>query len=584
MSWWARSASGGSCASPAKQRRKSMWGKVLGGIGLCSFLAVGCSESTGPLAPCTAGAPLVNLTAGEYRSADPRPRGDFVLRTVRGPGCVAFAANQSGSDIEYLLVPQAATGTPGGKSSFWLRGATLAASSAPAPAPIAPSVQLAPAARFHQFLRESEQQLYLSNPPTFHPFTAPRVALAPPAVGDIGTFSVCSNLNCTSKTTVTATAREVGVHIAIFVDDNAPPGGLSAADLTSLRYKFDTLLYVRDTLAFGRESDIDGNRVVIVLMTNAVNQLVTASECTSPTGGFVGGYFYGADLIFGQGNNGEIFYSIVADPLGTLSCAHSVAQVNSLVPVTFIHEFQHMISFGQHYLRRAGAPEVLWLNEGLSHFAEEMGGRRYLPDTATFCDFVNGDLHNAGQYFSAPQDHYLLATEGIGTLAERGAMWLFVRYLVDQYAADQSLTAGDVVTRQLEQTSLTGAANVGHVTGRPFAETVTHWALANYVSDTVLPGFTAPPELRYKLWSFRTDYPKLRLRCGSQIPASFPLVPPVGPGSVVNVSDTLRAGSGLYYLALQSAGAAGFTLLFSDGQGFALPDALVPRLNVIRIK
>ena len=559
-----------------------MWGKVLGGIGLCSLLAVGCSESTGPLAPCTAGAPLVNLTAGEYRSADPRPRGDFVLRTVRGPGCVAFAANQSGSDIEYLLVPQAATGTPGGKSSFLLRGATLAASSAPAPAPIAPSVQLAPAARFHQFLRESEQQLYLSNPPTIHPFTAPRAALAPPAVGDPGTFSVCSNLDCTSKTTVTATAKQVGMHIAIFVDNNAPPNGLSDADLLSLRLKFDTLLYVRDTLAFGGETDIDGNTVVIVLMTNAVNQLVSASDCTLT--GFVAGYFYGADLIFGQGNNGEIFYSIVADPLGTLSCAHSVAQVNSLVPVTFIHEFQHMISFGQHYLRRAGAPEVLWLNEGLSHFAEEMGGRRYLPDTATFCDFVNGDLHNAGQYFSAPQDHYLLATEGIGTLAERGAMWLFVRYLVDQYAADQSLTAGDVVTRQLDQTTLTGAANVEHVTGRPFAETVTHWALANYVSD--LPGFTPPPELQYKVRKFRTDYPTLSARCPvpNNIPASFPLVPPVGPGSVVNVSDTLRAGSGKYFRAQQSAGAIGFTLLFSDGQGFALPDALVPRLNVIRIK
>ncbi len=384
---------------------------------------------------------------------------------------------------------------------------------------------------------------------------------------------------------MTATAKQVGDHIAIFVDNNAPPGGLSDADLLSLRFKFDTLLYVRDTLAFGRETDIDGNSVVIVLMTNAVNQLVTASECTSPTGGFVAGYFYGADLIFGQGNNGEIFYSIVADPLGTLSCMHTVSQVNSLVPVTFIHEFQHMISFGQHYLRRAGAPEVLWLNEGLSHFAEEMGGRSYLPgDSSTFCNFVGGDLHNAWQYFNAPQDHFLLATEGIGTLAERGAMWLFVRYLVDQYAADQSLTAGDVVTRQLDQTSLTGAANVAHVTGRPFAETVAHWALANYVSDTVLPGFTPPPELQYKLWSFRTAYPKLRVRCGSQIPSSFPLVPPVGPGSAVNVSDTLRAGSGLYYLAQQSAGAAGFTLLFSDGQGFALPDALVPRLNVIRIK
>src|SRR2546429_1473223 len=307
-----------------------MVGNVTSRIGLCSLLVAGCSESTGPLAPCTAAAPLVNLTAGEYRSADPRPSGAFVLRTVRSPGCVAVAANPSGSDIEYLLVPQAATGTPGGESSFWLRGATLPASSAPAPAPMAPSAQLAPAARFHEFLRENEQQLYLSNPPTIHAFTAPRVALAPPSLGGMGTFSVCSNLDCTSKTTVTATAKAVGVHVAIFVDNNAPASGLSVADLISLRDKFDTLLYVRDTLAFGRETDIDGNTVVIVLMTNAVNQLVSASECSA---GFVAGYFYGADLIFGQGNNGEVFYSLVADPLGTLSCPHSVAQVNSLVPV-----------------------------------------------------------------------------------------------------------------------------------------------------------------------------------------------------------------------------------------------------------
>src|SRR2546428_5540852 len=560
-----------------------MVGRMLSRIGLCWLLAAGCSESSGPLAPCTAAAPLVDLTAGEYRSADPRPSGDFVLRAVRGAGCVAFAANPSGSDMEYLLVPQAATGTPGSKSSFWLRGATVAALAAPA-ARVAPSVQLAPAARFHEFLRESEQQLYLNNPPTIHPFTAPRFALAPPAVGDVGTFSVCSNLDCTSKTTVTATAKQVGVHIAIFEDNNKPSGGLSDADFLSLRYKFDTLLYVRDTLAFGRESDIDQNGVVIVLMTNAVNQLVSATECS--TTGFVAGYFYGADLIFGQGNNGEIFYSIVADPApaSLMSCPHSVTQVNSLVPVTFIHEFQHMISFGQHYLRRAGAPEVLWLNEGLSHFAEEMGGRRYLPDTATFCDFVNGDLHNAGQYFSAPQDHYLLATEGIGTLAEPGAMRLLGRYLLDPYAADQSLTARDVVTRRIDQTTLTGAANVEHVTGRPVAETATHWALANYVSD--LPRFTPPPELQYKVRKFRTDYPTLSARCPvpNNIPATFPLVPPVGPGSVVNVSDTLRAGSGKYFRAQQSAGAIGFTLLFSDGQGFALPDALVPRLNVIRIK
>src|SRR5207247_9523954 len=103
--------------------------------------------------------------------------------------------NPSGSDIEYLLVPQAATGTPGSKSSFWLRGATVAALAAPAVS-AAPSPQLAPAARFHEFLRESEQELYLNNPPTIHPFTAPRVALAPPPVGVGGTFSCRSNPAC----------------------------------------------------------------------------------------------------------------------------------------------------------------------------------------------------------------------------------------------------------------------------------------------------------------------------------------------------------------------------------------------------
>src|SRR5439155_765710 len=80
-----------------------------------------------------------------------------------------------------------------------------------------------------------------------------------------------------------------------------------------------------------------------------------------------------------------------------------------------------------------------------------------------------------------------------------------------------------------------------------------------------LPGFPPPPalpELRYKLWTFRADYPTLSARCPAPngIPGSFPLAPATGLGDAVSLSDTLRAGSGLYYLAQQSAGAAGFTL------------------------
>ena len=55
------------------------------------------------------------------------------------------------------------------------------------------------------------------------------------------------------------------------------------------------LLYPADTSAFGRESDIDGNGIVMVLMTGKVNSLV-ASPCT---GGSIAGYFYGGDLLIG---------------------------------------------------------------------------------------------------------------------------------------------------------------------------------------------------------------------------------------------------------------------------------------------
>jgi hypothetical protein len=40
-----------------------------------------------------------------------------------------------------------------------------------------------------------------------------------------------------------------------------------------------------------------------------------------------------------------------------------VVEVQAFVPITFIHEFQHMISFNQHVLVRGGDGEVLWLNE-----------------------------------------------------------------------------------------------------------------------------------------------------------------------------------------------------------------------------
>src|SRR3970282_863088 len=113
---------------------------------------------------------------------------------------------------------------------------------------------------------------------------------------------------------------------------------------------FDATLYPIGVAAFGSESDIDTNSVVIILLTRKVNTLVGKPDCREA---FVTGYFYGADRAPGYAedhNYGEVFYGFVPDPGSATTCDFSLNLVRTLLPVTFSHEFQHMISFNQHYL------------------------------------------------------------------------------------------------------------------------------------------------------------------------------------------------------------------------------------------
>jgi hypothetical protein len=538
--------------------------------------------------PCAAANSFrVTLASAGYLAVDP----------TTTAGCVAFPANPAGgADVEYLVVPQSATGVAGRMTSFRLTGDTVTLG------PLTDHLMgvgpsLTPPERFHQFLREAERGRDWGSSAAglgpAAPAPGPAVSRAgaspavPPVEGDRREFSVCATLTCSSFTKVGAVAEAVGQRLAIYVDTLAPAGGLNAADLDTLIQVFDSRLYAADTAAFGRESDIDGNSVVIVLMTNVVNKLVTAQQCQ--TQGFVAGFFLGADIdpLFANDsrfNHGEVFYSIVADPSGVLSCSHSRDQVKRLVPVTFVHEFQHMISYNQHVLVRNGAAEELWLNEALSHLAEEIGGRTYLAegDATNFSRFVIGNLFNAYSYLDAPGNHFLLPAAGIGTLAERGAGWLFLRYLVDQVSADTTLAAQNAFTRSLVETPLIGSTNLANRAGQPFDRTVTRWVLANWVSD--LPSFAAPPELQYRSWSFRAVFASLNAQQPTFFPKPFPLVPTASAGEAVNLLGTSRAGSGVYHRVIQPTGGMAFTLHFSDGMGGALTGTASPRLGVIRIK
>ena len=549
-----------------------------GGLAV-GLVVVACSNdlTTPPGAFCPTMTPPLVLSVGRYTAVDPGiPR----LLANRTLACIVFAANPSSTDAaEYLLVPQATTETPDLSSSFKLVGSAAVAAAPALSASLQSAAPLSSAQRFHDRLRQLERTGAYGSAG----LVGASGVRATVAVGDTGRFKVLNTLTGLTVDMVTATAKQVGQHIAIFIDTGAPRPGLSVFDLDTLRAVFDTQLYAADTAAFGRESDVDGNGLVIVLLTNTVNKMST--QCAS-TGSYVAGFFFGGDIdpVFrSRFNSAEIFYAIVPDSLETLSCQHKTSDVKLLVPSTFVHEVQHMISYNQHVLLRRGSAEVLWLNEGMSHYAEELGGRTFLTsnDSASFCRYVRGDLQDAVQYLQALGSHPLVDTAGIGGIAERGAWWLFVRYLVDQFGQDTSRAAANAFTRKIDQTSLLGTANVSTQTGVPFATLVERWALANWVSD--LPGFTPPAELTYKKWAFRSAYAAVSRWCGS--PLGFPLVAPAAAPADVNLSGRMWSGTGAaYQRVLQAPGDAGFRLGFGDSAGVQLPGALEPRLNVIRIR
>src|SRR5256714_8232327 len=206
-------------------------------------------DATGPSAPTCSSALASQLTlaVGAYTSIDPASDG----------GCVTFPANTSVDSAEYLLVAQSAVGTFGQTAPFSLRTATLMAAATPlAQRLVQPASPRAAATLFDGMLGSRGRAL------RFPASTASAPRASPPAVGTLRSFVVCAKLDCSQFKTVGARAQAVGAHVAIYVDTLAPAGGLTSADLDTLRQVFDTLLYPLDSANFRAVSDLHTNAVV----------------------------------------------------------------------------------------------------------------------------------------------------------------------------------------------------------------------------------------------------------------------------------------------------------------------------------
>jgi hypothetical protein len=407
---------------------------------------------------------------------------------------------------------------------------------------------------FDQYLRAEEQRLAREGLHPVQPDSAALFNLHDVQVGDQRSFFVLNPSN-DQFVEQTATAQALGAHSVIFVDNDINLTPQLQQDLQLMHTDFDTIIYPRSVRFFGAESDVNGDGRVTILITSVLS-----------SGGVVG-FFFPGDLfpltVQPNSNEQEILY--VAPP--------SASRPLGLIEGTMAHEFQHLINFNQKIFVGGGEDtEDLWLNEALSHFAEDVIGFSENGD-----DLVNV----VRAYLNAVDLVSLTGNNAFGgnpdTIERRGAGYLFLRYLFEQTGgatysqtdpADLTDNGGITFLRQLESSPALGIENIRTAlqavdnpfgqASDPFREAFANWVIALAIDGT---GLNSNLLFNYQPPEFDQITGQLRgidLR-GTREGQSGP-VTLQGPSTPFfnDQPDTLQ-GTGVVYVLFQAAPTGGNT-------------------------
>lgn len=305
---------------------------------------------------------------------------------------------------------------------------------------------------FHDRLRRYEAD-HLKGSQAVKPVGFQAVAQQSLAEGDEDTFYVMSSLEDYDEyETVTATLMYQSESFNYFVDNEALEN-MPEDDIVTLCENFEAVIEAMHD-HFGYESDVNGDGRFDILSTPVVNRLGQSSQSITT------GFFFARDLYDVEGSNQrEVFYTAVADPEGDFGVPISKRFVfSNILRGVLPHEYQHMINYNEHVLVRESESEEQWLNEGLSHLAEDIYDRD-----------ENGYMVSTGIENPARVEVYLEnASETCfvcgSSLAARGGSYLFLRALYEasergEYAG---LDSGMSLTQALLQSDQQGEDNILH--------------------------------------------------------------------------------------------------------------------------
>jgi hypothetical protein len=370
---------------------------------------------------------------------------------------------------------------------------------------------------FHHRLRRSEVE---ELEPRIRPGTVAAlrssVAADVPNLGELRDLNVATS--CDGSDIRTGEVVYISDH-AVIMEDTANADNLTAADYAYFGETFDTLIYTVETGHFGAPTDIDDNQRAILFFTRAVNERNPGGSQTLTIG-----FFWSGDLFPRTGserlqacaasNESEMFYLVTPDPDGEVGVAVTRDQVRDYAIPLIGHEFQHLINASRRlFVNNANTFEDGWLNEGLSHVAEELlflavaglstGSNWGIEDIRdanavdSFNRYMGGNFNNLGGYLERPDTASLMGDAVL--LATRGASWSFLRYAADRSGRSDEQFFFDVVNG-----TEAGLDNLDDVVGSGAArDWIRDWTVSLYADDFV-DGIE--PRFSSTTWNWRSIF------------------------------------------------------------------------------
>ena len=453
-------------------------------------------------------------------------------------------------------------------------------------------------AAFDRTLRETARRELTPLMPAARAFMRRRTAAAAtipanPTIGSLVTLNANGLQACTQIKSITARVAAVSSGAIVVADTANPSGGFTDAEYLSFATMFDTLIDAVDTTAFGDPTDIDKNGKIVIFFTKEVNALTPKTG----TGGTIGGFFFERDLFPLQDTNNlqgcagsnfaEMFYVLVPDPTGVYSKTHTKDDVLRVTPGTIAHEYQHLINAGRRlYVNNASDFEETWLNEGLSHVAEELlfyrvsglAPRQNIgisqlnsqPLVDAFNNYQVDNLARFEVFLGKPSRTSVYGAND--SLETRGATWNLLRYLADHRGASDADTWSRLVN-----TPLTGQSNLAAVFGSDYLTQIRDWATSVFTDDVA--GVTDAKYLEPS-WNHRSIFPQLCAdsQCSTRL-GRYPLTV-VPLSSTSPASLTINAG-GVAYLRFSVSGGGQASI---DWSSAGLPVSPLMQLTVVRTK